>query len=224
MLREPPWSTAGGCGQRPGPPGPFRATGPAPACLAVWGGGLRWLPGCPAGSLEDGLSTWLGSMWPLPAAPWLPDPAPLGCARQIPSSWDLPAISLSKDGALGRGVCERTERVRHEAAYLGFCSCPLSGAGGGTARPPPSQTQPSRSCITEPGAGEACPKTGGRGPSWGPPCLAVCQLLSASHGRSPRPGRLQPTPEFGVCWAWFILASVPCSCVALDLGQVPQPP
>lgn len=145
MLREPPWSTAGGCGQRPGPPGPSRATGPAPACLAVWwGGGLRWLPGCPGGSLKDGLSTWLGSMWPLPAAPWLPDPAPLGCARQIPSSWDLPAISLSKDGVLGRGVCVRTERVRHEAAYLGFCSCPLPGGWGRDSSPStlPNPAQP----------------------------------------------------------------------------------
>lgn len=215
-LPPAPWwcQVEGATGSVRVPPGPSRATGPAPACLAVCQGGLRW---------ATWVSWWLSEGWPehaawLPAAPWLPDPAPLGCAQQIPSSWDLPAISLSEDGVLGRGVCVRAERVQREAAYPGFCPCLLLGAGGGTAHPLPSQTQPRRPRVTEPGAGEACPKTGGRGPYWGSPCLAVCQLLSASHRRSPcLAGLRQPQSSecggLGLFWPRFLVL---CSCVALD--------
>lgn len=214
-----PWwcQVEGAAGSVRVPPGPSRATGRAPACLGVCEGGSRW-------------ATW-GSWrpsegWPehtawLPAAPWLPDPAPLGCAQQIPSSWDLPAISLSEDGVLGRGVCRTRDTLRGRSVCSARPRVPGSalvsswGLGRDSspatlpnpAQPPPRYRSRCRRSLSQHRWTWAI--LGLPVPGCVPAPLCIPQTI-------PVPGRLETTPEFGVWWAWSILASVPCSCVALD--------
>lgn len=185
-------------------PGPSRATGPAPACVAVWGGGLRWAAWV-SRRLSEGRPEHVAR---LPAAPWLPRLAPLGCARQIPSSWDLPGTSLSEDGAPGRGVCVRTERVHPGAT----CSAlvPSWGLGEGQVTHQPPKPSPAAPVLQDPVQGKAVPRQVGVGHP-GAPCAW------------PRPSP-SPRPAGGPCglaglssafgglgwfWPWFLVAVRP---------------
>lgn len=195
-----PWRPVG-VGSSLAPPEP---QAPLQLALLSWGEACAGPPGCPGGSRKDGLSTWLGSLLPRGCPAWHPS----GCARQIPSSWDLPGTSLSEDGAPGRGVCVRTERVHPGAA----CSAlvPSWGLGEGQVTHQPPKPSPAAPVLQDPVQGKAVPRQVGVGHP-GAPCA----------WRRPSPS---PRPAGGPCglaglssafgglgwfWPWFLVAVRP---------------
>lgn len=161
-------SDGGGWGQVSG-----LTRGPFSAHLAVCGEGLCWPAwGVPTASRDGSVAQaahfrssriWQQSCSPAtPMGPFLAAPGLLGLAPlQIPSSRDLPAVSLSREHALVQGcVCWDSARAARGRVNLGLRPCSLLGLWERTAHPPPSQIQPGSAqaqsrggWVRDPGAG-----------------------------------------------------------------------
>lgn len=97
----------------------------------------------------------------------------------------MPAISLSEDGVLGRGVCVRAERVQREAACPGFCPCLLLGAGEGQLTRYPPKPSPAAPALQIPVQEKPVPRQVDVGHT-GAPRAWLCASSSLHPADGPR--------------------------------------
>lgn len=133
---------------------------------------------------------------PPPQIPFLAALALLGLApQQIPSSRDLPAVSLCRERALVQGVCAGMERVQREAVLIWGSVLVLSwGCGGEQLILHPPKASPALPSPRAEGGGSgtlvqgnnsqyrwACNIWGWLVPDWVPALLSILQTLGQAQ-------------------------------------------